>query len=114
MLVSIILPTYNRSNLFFERGQGSWLETKEGDLYLDFGAGIAVNSLGHCHPKLINALIKQSRTLWHVSNLYIIKKLTNHIIITPIESPFIPSIKLNEFIKVNKHRIVKKIEKKLV
>ena len=65
-----ILPTYNRSNLFFERGQGSWLETKEGDLYLDFGAGIAVNSLGHCHPKLVETLKNQAEKIWHTSNLH--------------------------------------------
>ena len=65
-----ILPTYNRSNLCFERGQGSWLETKEGDLYLDFGSGIAVNSLGHCHPKLVEAIKNQAEKIWHTSNLH--------------------------------------------
>ncbi len=65
-----ILKTYNRSNLYFERGKGSWLETLTGELYLDFGSGIAVNSLGHCHPKLVEAIKKQSEELWHTSNLH--------------------------------------------
>ena len=69
-----ILPTYNRSNLFFERGKGAWLETKEGDLYLDFGAGIAVNSLGHCHPKLVEAIKNQAEKIWHTSNLHNIRQ----------------------------------------
>ena len=65
-----ILPTYNRSNLSFERGQGSWLETKSGERYLDFSSGIAVNSLGHCHPKLVQAITDQASKLWHTSNLH--------------------------------------------
>ncbi len=69
-----ILPTYNRSKLSFKRGQGSWLETSDGTRYLDFGSGIAVNSLGHCHPKLVKALEKQSKMLWHTSNLHNIEQ----------------------------------------
>ena len=65
-----ILPTYNRSNLSFERGEGSWLETKSGERYLDFSSGIAVNSLGHCHPKLVQAITDQASKLWHTSNLH--------------------------------------------
>ena len=65
-----ILPTYNRSDLSFERGQGSWLETKSGERYLDFSSGIAVNSLGHCHPKLVQAITDQASKLWHTSNLH--------------------------------------------
>ena len=65
-----ILPTYNRSNLSFERGQGSWLETESGERYLDFSSGIAVNSLGHCHPKLVQAITDQASKLWHTSNLH--------------------------------------------
>ena len=65
-----ILPTYNRSNLSFERGEGSWLETKNGERYLDFSSGIAVNSLGHCHPKLVQAITDQASKLWHTSNLH--------------------------------------------
>lgn len=64
------MPTYNRQNLVFERGEGSWLVTAGGDRYLDFGSGVAVNSLGHAHPHLVNALTKQAGELWHTSNVY--------------------------------------------
>jgi len=64
------MPTYARAPLAFERGEGSWLITADGEKYLDFGAGIAVISLGHAHPKLLAALEAQARRLWHVSNLY--------------------------------------------
>ncbi|MFT6077223.1 MAG: acetylornithine/N-succinyldiaminopimelate aminotransferase [Myxococcota bacterium] len=57
-------------NVKFSRGQGAFLFDNEGKKYLDFGAGIAVNSLGHCHPKLVEALKKQAEKLWHVSNIY--------------------------------------------
>ena len=67
---SSILPTYNRAPLAFDKGQGSWLYTKDGDRYLDMGAGIAVNALGHSNPELIGALTFQASKLWHVSNLY--------------------------------------------
>ena len=67
---SSILPTYNRAPLAFDRGQGSWLFTKDGDCYLDMGAGIAVNALGHSNPELVEALTCQASKLWHVSNLY--------------------------------------------
>ncbi|MEM0988115.1 MAG: aspartate aminotransferase family protein [Pseudomonadota bacterium] len=65
-----VMPTYARAPLEFERGEGSWLFTTDGEKYLDFGAGIAVNCLGHAHPKLVEALEGQARRLWHVSNLY--------------------------------------------
>ena len=65
-----ILPTYNRSNLSFECGKGSWLETKSGERYLDFSSGIAVNSLGHCHPKLVQAITAQASKLWPTSHLH--------------------------------------------
>ena len=64
------MGTYNRSPLSFVRGDGAWLETETGDRYLDFTTGIAVNSLGHGHPKLVAALKAQAEKLWHVSNLY--------------------------------------------
>lgn len=64
------MPTYARAPLAFERGEGSWLITADGEKYLDFGAGIAVIGLGHAHPKLLAALEAQARQLWHVSNLY--------------------------------------------
>ena len=65
-----LLDTYNRAQLSFVRGKGAWLETKDGDWYLDMASGIAVNSLGHANEKLIKALEKQSRLIWHTSNLY--------------------------------------------
>jgi acetylornithine/N-succinyldiaminopimelate aminotransferase len=54
----------------FVSGAGSWLTTDDGDRYLDLGAGIAVNALGHAHPALVQALTDQASQLWHVSNLY--------------------------------------------
>lgn len=69
-MISPVMPTYARAPLEFERGEGSWLIATDGSRYLDFGAGIAVNSLGHAHPKLVAALEAQARRLWHVSNLY--------------------------------------------
>ncbi len=67
---SDLLQTYNRNPVSFFRGKGSYLFTESGDSYLDLGSGIAVNSLGHSHPKLIKALNVQSKLLWHTSNLY--------------------------------------------
>jgi acetylornithine/N-succinyldiaminopimelate aminotransferase len=69
-VISPVMPTYARAPLEFERGEGSWLIATDGSRYLDFGAGIAVNALGHAHPKLVAALEAQGRRLWHVSNLY--------------------------------------------
>lgn len=65
-----IMPSYNRASLRFARGDGAWLTTTEGDTYLDFGSGVAVNTLGHSHPKLVQAITDQAQKLWHVSNLY--------------------------------------------
>jgi acetylornithine/N-succinyldiaminopimelate aminotransferase len=67
---SHLLPTYARVDLAFERGEGAWLFTAEGDRYLDFTSGVAVNALGHAHPHLVKALTEQAQKLWHVSNLY--------------------------------------------
>lgn len=64
------MPTYARVDLAFERGEGAWLFTAEGDRYLDFTSGVAVNALGHAHPYLVKALTEQAQKLWHVSNLY--------------------------------------------
>ena len=66
------MPTYGRPQLAFERGEGVYLFSANGKRFLDFGAGIAVASLGHCHPHLIEALEEQARKLWHCSNLYAI------------------------------------------
>ncbi|MBC7157841.1 MAG: aspartate aminotransferase family protein [Rhodobacteraceae bacterium] len=69
-MIPSILPTYNRAPLAFVEGAGSWLTTEDGARYLDLGAGIAVNALGHAHPALVAALTEQAGRLWHVSNLY--------------------------------------------
>ncbi|HEY5047857.1 MAG TPA: aspartate aminotransferase family protein [Rhizomicrobium sp.] len=65
-----ILPTYSRTDIAFVRGEGPYLIDEDGRQYLDFGAGIAVNALGHAHPKLVQALGEQAGKLWHTSNLY--------------------------------------------
>jgi acetylornithine/N-succinyldiaminopimelate aminotransferase len=69
-VTSALMPTYNRADLAFERGEGAYLFSTDGRRYLDFAAGIAVNALGHSHPHLVKALEEQGRRLWHVSNLY--------------------------------------------
>ncbi|MCB5411946.1 aspartate aminotransferase family protein [Pseudogemmobacter faecipullorum] len=71
-MISAVLPTYNRAPLAFSKGQGSWLEATDGRRYLDLGAGIAVNALGHCAPELVAVLQDQGAKLWHVSNIYTI------------------------------------------
>ena len=67
---SPLLPTYARADVVFEKGEGVWLTTRDGERYLDFGAGIAVNALGHAHPHLVEALTGQAKKLWHSSNLF--------------------------------------------
>lgn len=69
-MIPSVLPTYNRAPMAFVSGQGSWLLAEDGSRYLDLGAGIAVNSLGHAHPVLVKAICDQAAKLWHVSNLY--------------------------------------------
>jgi acetylornithine/N-succinyldiaminopimelate aminotransferase len=69
-MIPSVLPTYARAKLNFVKGEGSWLIEEGGDRYLDLGAGIAVNALGHANPDLIGALTAQAHKLWHVSNLY--------------------------------------------
>ena len=71
-MITPVLPTYNRAPLAFVKGQGSWLEARDGRRYLDLGAGIAVNALGHAAPELVAALTEQAGRLWHVSNVYTI------------------------------------------
>jgi acetylornithine/N-succinyldiaminopimelate aminotransferase len=65
-----VMGTYARQDVVFARGAGSWLYTTSGDKYLDFGSGVAVNALGHTHPRLVAALERQAHELWHTSNLY--------------------------------------------
>ncbi len=69
-MISPVLPSYARAPLSFVKGQGPWLETENGERYLDFGAGVAVNALGHAHPDLVAVLEDQGRRLWHTYNLY--------------------------------------------
>ena len=68
--MSAVLPVYRRSNITIASGQGVYLFAPDGTKYLDFAAGIAVNSLGHSHPKIVEALKKQADILWHCSNMY--------------------------------------------
>ena len=67
---SALMSNYGNPELEFERGQGCYLYTPEGERYLDFTMGIAVNCLGHCHPHLVAALQEQSTRIWHSSNLF--------------------------------------------
>jgi acetylornithine/N-succinyldiaminopimelate aminotransferase len=67
---SHLLPTYARVDLAFERGEGAWLIATNGERYLDFTSGVAVNALGHAHPHLVAAIAEQAGKVWHVSNLY--------------------------------------------
>jgi acetylornithine/N-succinyldiaminopimelate aminotransferase len=67
---SHLLPTYARVDLAFERGEGAWLIATDGQRYLDFTSGVAVNALGHAHPHLVEAITEQAKKSWHVSNLY--------------------------------------------
>ena len=68
--MSYLAKNYNRKKISFKYGKGSFLYSTNGKKYLDFVQGIAVNSLGHAHPKLVNAVNKQSKKLWHVSNAF--------------------------------------------
>ncbi len=67
---SVVMATYARQDVVFARGEGVWLIATDGERYLDFGSGVAVNNLGHTHPHLVAALTRQAQTLWHTSNLY--------------------------------------------
>jgi acetylornithine/N-succinyldiaminopimelate aminotransferase len=67
---SHLLPVFARADVGFERGEGAWLVSTDGDRYLDFTSGVAVNALGHAHPHLVAALQEQATKLWHMSNLF--------------------------------------------
>jgi acetylornithine/N-succinyldiaminopimelate aminotransferase len=69
-VIPVILPTYARAEVTFERGEGAYLFSTDGRKYLDFGSGVAVTALGHCHPHLVAALTEQAKRLWDCSNLY--------------------------------------------
>jgi acetylornithine/N-succinyldiaminopimelate aminotransferase len=70
--MSFLAKNYNRKKIAFSKGKGSYLISVNGQKYLDFVQGIAVNSLGHAHPRLIKTLNNQSKKVWHVSNAFII------------------------------------------
>ncbi|MEP2890425.1 aspartate aminotransferase family protein [Tateyamaria sp.] len=69
-MIASVLPTYNRAPFSFVKGEGAWLIEADGRRFLDLGAGIAVNVLGHANPALTEALTEQAGALWHTSNLY--------------------------------------------
>lgn len=84
-MIDVVMPTYTRTPVSFERGEGAYLYATDGRRYLDFGSGIAVSLLGHSHPTLVKAVQEQAAKLWHVSNLYevpeqkaLAKKLTDN------------------------------------
>ncbi len=68
--MSYLAKNYNRKKISFKYGKGSYLYSTDKKKYLDFVQGIAVNSLGHAHPKLIKTIKDQSKKLWHVSNAF--------------------------------------------
>ena len=70
--MTFLANNYNRKKISFKRGFGSYLITTNGKKYLDFCSGIAVNSLGHTNPRLVKALYKQAKKVWHVSNAFTI------------------------------------------
>jgi len=69
-VITAVMPTYGRWDVAVERGEGCYLYATDGRKFLDFTSGIAVTSLGHCHPHLIEAVTAQAQKLWHVSNLF--------------------------------------------
>lgn len=69
-MTGALLPVFRPASIPFESGDGVWLTTADGERYLDFGAGIAVNCLGYSHPHLVEALERQGRKFWHLSNVY--------------------------------------------
>jgi acetylornithine/N-succinyldiaminopimelate aminotransferase len=69
-VIAAVMPTYQRADIAFERGEGAYLFSADGRRYLDFASGIAVTGLGHSHPHLVEALVEQAKKLWHSSNLY--------------------------------------------
>ncbi|WP_421989227.1 aspartate aminotransferase family protein [Roseococcus sp.] len=69
-MIPALMPTYNRADLAFERGDGAYVWTEDGRRFLDFGSGIATSSLGHAHPHLVKTIADQVAKVMHVSNLY--------------------------------------------
>lgn len=73
-----LLPVHKRFDITFSHGVGAYIFDDAGKKYLDFGAGIAVNSLGHCHPEVVAAVVDQAKKLWHISNIYNASELNNY------------------------------------
>ena len=71
-MIPALMPTYRRTDIAFERGEGPYLYSTDGRRFLDFASGIAVTCLGHSHPALVKALTEQGRKLWHCSNIFTI------------------------------------------
>lgn len=69
-MIPAVMPVYARADVAFDHGAGMELVDSQGARYLDFAAGIAVNALGHAHPRLVAALQAQAERVWHVANLY--------------------------------------------
>jgi len=69
-VIPVVMPTYSRPDIEFERGEGAYLYDTAGRRFLDFASGVAVNALGHAHPHLVAALTEQARKVWHISNLF--------------------------------------------
>jgi acetylornithine/N-succinyldiaminopimelate aminotransferase len=69
-VIPVVMPTYARADVVFERGEGPYLYATDGRRFLDFAAGVAVTALGHAHPYLIKALTEQANKVWHTSNLF--------------------------------------------
>src|SRR5579883_3648192 len=69
-VTSHLMSTFARVDLAFERGEGVWLYATNGERYLDFTSGVAVNALGHAHPRVAAAVAEQAGKLWHMSNLF--------------------------------------------
>ncbi|NQU60316.1 MAG: aminotransferase class III-fold pyridoxal phosphate-dependent enzyme, partial [Rhodospirillales bacterium] len=93
-MITPVMPTYGQPDLAFERGEGVYVYAADGKRYLDFGGGIAVTALGHCHPHLVEALKSQADKLWHCSNLYEIpeqKRLAERL----VEASFADSVFFN-------------------
>jgi acetylornithine/N-succinyldiaminopimelate aminotransferase len=77
-MIPALLPVYDRIQVNFTHGTGVYLFDDKGKTYLDFSSGYAANALGHCHPKMVEALISQSTKLWHISNKYTITGLLEY------------------------------------
>jgi acetylornithine/N-succinyldiaminopimelate aminotransferase len=90
-MIPALMPTYDRADLAFEKGEGAWLITADGRRFLDFGAGIATSSLGHGHPHLVAAIAEQAARVMHVSNLYRVPQ-AEHLADRLVENTFADSV----------------------